>query len=107
MSDETKSSGKKSRRSPRREAALPIRVFGTTPKGRDFTETCVCVKVSQHGGQIRLKHLLLMEAPLVITNLRTNREGSYRVVAQVTNPADKDFADWGVEALDPEKNILA
>jgi len=106
MAEAKQSGSKRARRSPRREVALPIRVFGTTPKGRDFTETCVCVKASRHGGQIRLKHLMMMDEPIHITNLRTNKEASYRVVAQVTNPTDKDFADWGVEVIDPDKNVL-
>ena len=43
MGDAAKPGSKKQRRSSRRELALPIRVFGTTAKGRDFAEDCVCV----------------------------------------------------------------
>lgn len=97
---------KKARRSPRREAAIPIRVFGTTPRGRDFSEDCVCVKVSRQGAQIRLKHLLMLDETIYITNVKTNQEAAYRVASQVTNPPDAPYADWGVEALDPNEHIL-
>ena len=106
MSEAKNPTSKKARRSPRREVAISIRVFGTTPKGRDFTEDCVCVKVSRHGGQIRLKHLLLVDETVYITNLKTNKEAAFRVAAQVTSPPDAPYADWGVEVLYPNENVL-
>lgn len=100
-----RAAGRKIRRSERRELAIPIRIFGVTLKGRDFTEDCVCVKISRHGAQIRLKHLLVVDDCIRILNLRTNREATFRVVAQVNNPSDAPYADWGVEAEDPNKKI--
>lgn len=99
------SGSRKPRRGPRRELALPIRVFGTSTSGRDFAEDCVCVKVSRYGAQIRLKHSVITDEPLRILNLKTNKEAAFRVVAQITNPPDKPYADWGVEALEPDEDF--
>lgn len=106
MGEQKKKKGpKKLRRSERRRAAMPIQVFGTTLKGRDFSEKCVCVKVSRHGAQIRLKHLLVADEIVYITNLKNNKEAAFRVVAQVTAPSDVPYSDWGVEAVDPRQKI--
>lgn len=95
----------KQRRSPRRELALPIRVFGTSARGRDFVEDCVCVKVSRHGAQIRLTHSVIADENVRILNLKNNKEADFRVVGQVSNPPDKVYADWGVEALQPDEDF--
>lgn len=96
---------RKKRRSHRQEVALPIRIFGFTLRGRDFTEDCVCLKVSVHGAQIRLKHLLVPDDVIQITNLRNNQQAPYRVVCQVNNPPGVPYADWGVEALESSQRI--
>lgn len=100
MAEAKKPASKKARRSPRREIALPIRVFGTTLKGRDFTENCVCVRISRHGAQIRTKHMLVPNDVVHVTNLRNNKEATFRVIAQITNPPGVPYCDWGLEALD-------
>jgi len=105
MAEAGKGGSKKQRRSPRRELALPIRVFGTTAAGRDFSEDCVCVKVSRHGAQIRLTHSLIDEEQVRIINLRTKKEAEFRIVDLVSNPPDKPYADWGVEAVEPDENF--
>lgn len=96
---------RKQRRSPRREIALPIRVFGTNVKGRDFVEDCVCVKISRHGAQIRLKHSLLNEGVVRITNLKNNKEADFRVVSPAKEYRGKPYADWGLEALEPAEDF--
>jgi len=105
MGDAGKAGSKKQRRSSRRELALPIRVFGTTAKGRDFVEDCVCVKVSRYGAQIRLSHTVINDEEVRILNLRNQKEAGFRVVSQVSNPPDKPYADWGVEALEPDEDF--
>lgn len=87
--------------------ALPIRVYGTTLRGRDFTEDCVCVKISRHGAQIRLRHELIVDEPIRIVNLKNNKEATFRVVGQVSRPADAPYADWGVEGVDMEEEMWA
>lgn len=100
MAEAKKPTSKKMRRSPRREIALPIRVFGTTLKGREFSENCVCVIVSRHGAQIRTKHLLVPDDVVHVTNLRNRKEATFRVIAQVSNLPGVPYCDWGIEALD-------
>ncbi|MFQ5696376.1 MAG: hypothetical protein ACE5HB_10340 [Terriglobia bacterium] len=96
---------KKVRRSRRQPAAIPIRVFGTTLKGRDFSEDCVCTKVSRYGAQVRMQHLLVPDDIVRILHLKTKKEAEFRVVAQIDDPPDKPYADWGVESVDSEANI--
>ena len=91
----------KVRRSVRRAVAVPIRVIGTGLEGCDFVEECVCLKVSQHGAQIRLKHPLVADDVIRIVNLWKNTEGTFRVVSRVRKLQGVPYADWGVEALDP------
>jgi hypothetical protein len=92
---------KQMRRSTRRPVAIPIRVFGTTLKGRQFSEDCVCVKVSKHGAQIRTQHLLVPDDTVHVTNRRNSKEASFRVVTQVESPPGVTYVDWGLEALGP------
>jgi hypothetical protein len=99
MAEPTRS--KQMRRSTRRPVAIPIRVFGTTLKGRQFTEDCVCVKVSKHGAQIRTQHLLVTDDTVHVTNRRNSKEASFRVVTQVESPPGVTYVDWGLEALGP------
>lgn len=87
------------RRSPRKPVAIPIRVFGTTLGGRQFTEDCVCIKVSKHGAQIRTQHLLVPDDIIHVANRRNRKEASFRIVGQVSNPPGVAYADWGLEAL--------
>lgn len=95
----------KLRRSQRREFTIPIRVFGISVKGRDFTEDCVCLRVSRHGALIRLKHYLIPDDTIRILNLHTKKEATFRVVSQVNDPPESAWADWGVEALDLNQDI--
>ncbi len=92
---------KQMRRSTRRPVAIPVRVFGTTLKGRQFSEDCVCVKVSKHGAQIRTHHLLVPNDTVHVTNRRNQKEASFRVVNQVESAPGVDYVDWGIEALGP------
>ncbi len=100
MAEAKKPSPKKMRRSTRPEVAIPIRIFGTTLKGREFTENCVCVRISRHGAQIRTQHLLVPDDVVHVTNLRNNKETTFRVIAQITNPPGVPYCDWGIEALE-------
>ena len=100
MAETNKTPGKKMRRSPRREMALPIRVFGTTLKGREFSENCVCVKTSRYGAQIRTRYMLVPDDVVHVTNLRNNKEATFRVIAQIAKPPGVPYCDWGIEALE-------
>lgn len=89
------------RRSERLFLTIPIRVSGTDPKGRDFSEDCVSVDVSRHGARIRLKNALLADDFIRIKNLKNDQETVFRVVGRVGQPnPDLPYADWGVEVVD-------
>jgi len=94
------------RRSERLFLTLPVRVSGTDPKGRDFTEDCISINVSRHGARIRLKNALTVDDVVHITNLKNNRAAPFRVVARVSEPQpDAEYTDWGVESLDPAAEL--
>ncbi len=106
MNDDSPSQDQKQRRSERLFLTLPIRVSGTDPKGRDFTEDCVSINVSKHGARIRLKNSLTVDDVVHIKNLKNDQEANFRVVGRVGQPdPSQPYADWGVETLAPEKNI--
>ena len=90
------------RRSERLYLTIPIRVTGTDPKGRDFTEDCVSVDVSRHGARVRLKNSLVADDVIHIKNLKNDQETAFHVVGRVGQPKpDLPYADWGVECVDP------
>lgn len=90
------------RRSERLYLTIPIRVSGTDPKGRDFSEECVSIDVSRHGARVRLKNSLVADDVIRIKNLKNNQETVFRVVGRVGQPnPDLPYADWGVECVDP------
>ncbi|MGH9803587.1 MAG: PilZ domain-containing protein, partial [Candidatus Acidiferrales bacterium] len=90
------------RRSERLFLTIPIRVSGTNPKGRDFSEDCVSVDVSRNGARIRLNNALVADDVISIKNLKNNQETVFRVVGRVGQPhPDLPYADWGVEVVDP------
>jgi hypothetical protein len=96
----------KRRRSERLFLTLPIRVNGTDPKGRDFTEDCVSINVSRHGARVRLKNSLTVDDVIHIENLKNNQATTFRVVGRVSEPRPEvDYVDWGVESVDPSVNI--
>jgi hypothetical protein len=96
----------KKRRSERLFLTLPIRVSGTNPKGRDFTEDCVSVNVSRHGARIRMKNTPTVDDVIHVENLKNKQATTFRVVGRVSEPQpDLDYTDWGVEVVDSSVNI--
>ncbi len=94
------------RRSERLYLTIPIRVSGTDPRGRDFTEDCVSVDVSRHGSRIRLQHPLTVDDVIRIQNLKNGQVASFRVVGRVGEPnPDVPYADWGIDTVDPAVTI--
>ena len=94
----------KPRRSCRVALSLPVRVFGVDFRGIDFTEEALTMIVNLHGAKIRLAHQLLAEAEIRLVNHSTGRDAIFRVVSKLQSSEPK-FTYWGVESLDPEKNI--
>lgn len=106
MTDHPTDEYKTRRRSERLFLTLPIRVSGTDPKGRDFSEDCISINVSRHGARIRLRNALTVDDVIHITNLKNGQAAPFRVVARVSEPQpDAEYTDWGVESLDPATEI--
>ena len=92
------------RRSHRRALETPIRVIGTDVQGRDFVEDSTTLVVSRHGAKIQLTRKLFPDQEILILCQGNSREAHFRVVRQAGEPTG-DFSFWGVECLEPGKNI--
>ena len=92
------------RRSCRLALSVPIRVYGTDYRGKDFTEDTTTLVVSLHGAKIRLGRQLLPEQEVRLLSHPTHREALFRVVSKVGG-AEGRYTFWGVECLDLEENI--
>ncbi len=88
------------RRSPRLALQVPIRIYGTDFKGKDFVEDSTTLVVGFHGAKIQVSRQLLAEQEVRILCYPTSQEGVFRVVAPGENSvAPTSF--WGVESLAP------
>jgi len=92
------------RRSPRQALELPIRVFGVDCQGTHFVEDSTTLVVSRHGAKIRLTRELIPDMEILILCQDSQHEGLFRVVGQAGEPMG-DFSFWGVECLEPVKDI--
>lgn len=84
--------------------ALPIRVYATDFRGKDFEEDSTTVVVNRHGGKIRLTRQLLPEQEIRIFSQRTGEEAVFRVVSRVGGLEDR-YTFWGVECMGSRDNI--
>lgn len=106
MAEEDSTLARKHRRSERLYLSIPIRVFATDPNGRAICEDALTVAVNRHGARIRLENQLVLNDEINIANLSNGKEDDFRVVGQVSKPqGDNSFSDWGVECLNPQKNL--
>jgi hypothetical protein len=94
----------KKRRSARLALSLPIRVYAIDFKGVDFIEETSTVVVNEHGAKIRLTHQLIPEQEIRIHSLQTEQEAIFRVINRAGTPEDR-VTFWGVESLNPARNI--
>lgn len=94
----------RTRRSSRIVLTLPIRVFGVDYRGIDFTEEAVTIIVNLHGAKIRMTHQLLPDSEIRLISHPTGLDSVFRVVSKLQS-AELQYTYWGVENLDPEKNI--
>jgi len=92
------------RRSARLAVSLPIRVYATDFRGKDFVEDSTTVVVNRHGAKIRLARQLLPEQEIRIFSQRTGEEAVFRVISRVGGPEDR-YTFWGVECLSSGHNI--
>ena len=94
----------KPRRSCRVALSIPIRVIGIDYRGIDFTEEATTIIVNLHGAKIRLLHQLMPDSEIRVLSRPTGVESVFRVVSKLESPELK-FTYWGVENLEPGKNI--
>ena len=92
------------RRSCRVAMSLPIRVFGIDFRGVDFTEEALTTIVNLHGAKIRLAHQLLPDGEIRLFNHSTGKDAIFRVVSKLQS-SDLRFTYWGIESMDPDRNI--
>jgi hypothetical protein len=96
-------SGRERRKTERLMLAIPVRVLAFSANG-EFTEDSSTVQVNRDGARIVLTHRVAMDDTLRIINLHNLAEADFRVVG----PARLDggqTAEWGVECIDPGRNI--
>ena len=96
--------GFQTRRSCRVALSVPIRVIGIDYRGMDFTEEALTIIVNLHGAKIRMTHQLLPDSEIRLLSHPTGRDSLFRVVSKLQS-SELKFTYWGVENLDPEKNI--
>ena len=94
----------KPRRTPRLEMSIPIRVFATDYRGRDFVEDSTTVTINFHGAKIQLERELVPEQEIRILSGRTGHEAIFRVVGRA-GKSDGSNTYWGVESRKPGKNF--
>jgi hypothetical protein len=92
------------RRSCRVALSVPVRVFGIDFRGVDFTEEAHTIIVNLHGAKIRMTHQLLPDSEIRLVSHPTGLDSLFRVVSKLQS-SDLQFTYWGVESLDPGKNI--
>jgi hypothetical protein len=92
------------RRSFRVAMSVPIRVIGIDYRGIDFIEEAQTLIVNLHGAKIKLTHQLLPDSEIRLLSHPTGRDSVFRVVSKLQS-SELKFTYWGVENLDPKKNI--
>ena len=93
-----------SRRSCRVALSVPITVVGIDDRGVDFTEEALTVIVNLHGAMIRMNHQLMPDSDIRLVSHPTGQDSHFRVVSKLQIP-DLKFTYWGVESMDPGRNI--
>jgi len=93
-----------SRRSCRVALSVPILVFGFDYRGVDFSEEAHTLVVNLHGAKIRMIHQLLPDSEIRLISRATGRESIFRVVSKLQS-SELKHTYWGVENLEPNKNI--
>jgi hypothetical protein len=96
--------GKERRGTERLLLSIPIRVMAFGARGGDFSEDTRTVEVNRSGARIVLRRRVSPDDELRIVNLENHAEADFRVIGS-TRLVDAEVAEWGVECLDPGRNI--
>jgi hypothetical protein len=92
------------RRSCRVALSVPIRITGIDYQSIDFTEEALTIIVNLHGAKIRMIHQLMPDSEIRLLSHPTGQDSLFRVVCKLQSP-ELEFTYWGVENMDPERNI--
>jgi hypothetical protein len=92
------------KKTDRLQLQIPVRVMGFETTTGEFSEDTHTVTVSRTGARIALRRLVAVSDTLRIVNLENYSEADFRVVAP-TGWAGSEINEWGVEYLEPGRNI--
>jgi hypothetical protein len=84
--------------------AIPIRVISFGTESTSFTEDTSTVEVNRTGARIALKHRVASGDILRLINLENLSEADFHVLGP-TRLDREEVAEWGVECLEPGRNI--
>jgi hypothetical protein len=96
--------GRERRESERVMLAIPVRVLAFGGSGGDFSEDTFTIQVNRAGARIALIHRVAPGDDLRIINLENLAEADFRVVGPTRLDCGQ-VAEWGVECLEPGRNI--
>jgi hypothetical protein len=83
---------------------IPVRVMGFETTTGEFSEDTYTVVVNRTGARIALRRRVSVNDTLRIINLENYSEADFRIVAP-TGWAGSEINEWGVECLEPGRNI--
>lgn len=92
------------RRTERLLLTIPIRVIGFETASGGFSEDTHTTVVNRAGARIALKQSVAVDDMLRIVNLENYNEADFRVVG-ATSWSGGHINEWGVECLEPDRNI--
>jgi len=96
--------GEEKRSTERLMLSIPVRVLGFESTSGEFAEDTRTSIVNRSGARIALKHRIAVNDTIRVINLESYSEADFRVVAP-TAWAGKEIHEWGVECLEPGRNI--
>jgi hypothetical protein len=84
--------------------SIPVRVLGFESTSGEFAEDTRTSVVNRTGARIAVKHRIAVNDTLRLINLENYSEADFRVVAP-TAWSGEEIHEWGVECLEPGRNI--
>lgn len=96
--------GVQARRSERVLLKIPIEVKGRGAEGKTFREVTTTLVINRNGARITLKNSPQPDERVTVTNLYNNLSCPFRIVGR-TGKSLGEGPEWGVECLEPERNV--
>ncbi len=96
--------GQEKQKRTERLLEIPIRVIGFNQATGEFTEETHTTVVSQASAHIVLKQPVVAGDAIRLINLENLSEADFRVVGP-TKLSGSEVAEWGVECVEPGRNI--